>query len=151
MRNTRLARSMAPISSVAASPMRRPHAYITVRHVRWIGLRMQLSRCRTCSSNSASGSRFCRGEAILFSPEQPPHAFKRMAIEETQPVLVDLERAAGCPALAQAEQVAPHLFLAELVRRTPVMRSQLAYRLDVDLLRPEGQPGQRHVLDHPRT
>jgi hypothetical protein len=46
-----------------------------------------------------------------------------MAIEETQSVLAGLERAAGRPALAQAEQVSPHLFLVELIRRAPVMRS----------------------------
>jgi hypothetical protein len=31
------------------------------------------------------------------------------------------------------------------------MRSQSVHRLDVEVLRPPGKPGQDHVLDHPRT
>src|SRR5271166_289601 len=112
---------------------------------------MLLSRCRTCSSDSASGSRFCRGEAILFSPEQSPRTAERIAVKETQAVLAGLEGAACHPSLAQAEQVAPDLFLAELIGRAPVMRSQPAYCLDVDLPRSLSQPGQDHVLDYPRT
>src|SRR5271169_4025221 len=47
MRKTWLARSTALTSSVAASLMRRPHAYMTARHVLWTGLRMPPSSCRT--------------------------------------------------------------------------------------------------------
>jgi hypothetical protein len=74
-----------------------------------------------------------------------------MMIQEPQPILADFERAAGRAVLAQAEQVGPYFLFAELVRRAPVMRRQLANRLDVDLLRSSSQPGQGHVLDHPRT
>src|SRR3954453_668676 len=74
-----------------------------------------------------------------------------MMIQEPQPILADLERAAGRAVLAQAKPVGPYLFLAELVRRTSIMRRQLADRLDVELLRSSSQPGQDHVLDHPRT
>src|SRR6185436_20920453 len=102
-------------------------------------------------SDSASGSRFCRGEAILFFPEQPPGAAKRVAIEETQTVLSGLECAARHAALTQVKQVGPHLLLAQLIRRAAVMRSQPAHRLDVDFLRPDSQSGQGHVLNHPRT
>jgi hypothetical protein len=61
------------------------------------------------------------------------------------------EGAASHPLLAQAEQVAPHLFLAEQVGRAVVMRSQPTHRLYVDLLRSPSQSGQDHVIDHPRT
>src|SRR5271165_3439704 len=44
MRNTWLARSMALTSSVVASLMRGPHAYMTARHVLWTGLRIPLRR-----------------------------------------------------------------------------------------------------------
>jgi hypothetical protein len=47
MCNTWLARSTALISSLEASLMRRPHAYMTARHVLWIGLRMLPSSRRT--------------------------------------------------------------------------------------------------------
>jgi hypothetical protein len=47
IRNTWLARSTAPISSVVASLMRRPQAYMTARQVLWVGLRIPLSRRRT--------------------------------------------------------------------------------------------------------
>src|SRR2546421_5843486 len=90
------------------------------------------------------------GRRSFFPPNQPPHALKRVAIEETQPVLADLERAAGRSVLAQAKQIRAHVFLAELVRRTSVMRCQSPHRLDVDCLRPGNQPSQGHVLDHPR-
>jgi hypothetical protein len=53
-------------------------------------------------------------------------------IEKAQPVLAGLEGAAGRPALAQAEQIAPHVLLAELIRRAAVMRRQPADRPDVD-------------------
>jgi hypothetical protein len=72
-------------------------------------------------------------------------------IEKAQAVLAGLEGAARRAALAQAEQIGPHLLLAELVRRAVVMRRQPAYRLDVDIPRSLGQTGQDHVLDHPRT
>src|SRR4051794_28126050 len=74
-----------------------------------------------------------------------------MAVEETQAILAGLEGAARNPSLAQVEQVAPYLFLAELIRRAAVMRSQPVHRLGVDSLRPESQPGQGHVLDHPHA
>src|SRR5271165_2294518 len=151
IRNTWLARSTAPTSNVVASLMRRPHAYMTARHVLWTGLRMPPRRCRTCSSDSASGSRFCRGEAILFFPEQPPGTVERVVVEEAKAVLTGLEGAACHALLAQAEQVTPHLFLAELIGRAAVMRGQPAYCLDVDLPRSLSQPGQGHILDHPRT
>src|SRR4051812_572526 len=83
----------------------------------------------------------------LFFPEQPPGTAERMAVEETQAILAGLEGAARNPSLAQVEQVAPYLFLAELIRRAAVMRSQPVHRLGVDSLRPESQPGQGHVLD----
>ena len=101
MCSTARARSTALISRVVASPMRRPHEYTVARQVRWIGLRMPLSRRRICSSESASGSRFCRGEEILFPPEQSPDAAQRVAVEELQSVSSDLERAARHAALAQ--------------------------------------------------
>src|SRR3954468_10726861 len=88
------------------------------------------------------------GAVILFFPEQSPHALKRVTIQKTEPVLADLERAAGRSVLAQAKQVGAHFFLAELVRRTSVMRRQPPYCLDVDCLRPGSQPSQGHVLDH---
>src|SRR3954462_11061605 len=66
-------------------------------------------------------------------------------------MLADFERAAGCAVLAQAKQVGSYFLLAELVRRTAIMRRQLADRLDVERLRSSSQPGQGHVLDHPRT
>src|SRR3954452_17719994 len=74
-----------------------------------------------------------------------------MAIEEPQPVLADFERAAGRAVLAQAKQVGPYLFFAELLGRAPVMRRQLVDRLNVALLRSSSQPSQGHVLDHPCT
>src|SRR5271157_1846068 len=74
-----------------------------------------------------------------------------MAIEETQAILTGLEGAACHSSLPQAEQVAPHFFIAELVGRAAVMRGQSAHRLDVDLLRSLSQSGQGHVLDHPHT
>src|SRR5258708_2537134 len=112
---------------------------------------MPLSRCRTWSSDNASGSRFCRGEAILFPPEQPPGTAERVLVIETKAVMTGLEGAACHPSLAQAEQVAPHLFLAEQIGRAVVMRGQPAHRLNVELSRSLSQPGQDHVLDHPRT
>ena len=39
----------------------------------------------------------------------------------------------------------------ESCTKAVVMRSQPAHRLDVELLRPRSQPGQDHVLDHPRA
>src|SRR4051794_34641690 len=74
-----------------------------------------------------------------------------MAVEETQAILAGLEGAARNPSLAQVEQVAPYLFLAELIRRAAVMRSQPVHRLGVDSLRPESQPGQGLVLDPPHA
>jgi len=74
-----------------------------------------------------------------------------MLVEETQAVMTGLEGAAGHSSLAQAEQVAPHLFLAEQVGRAAVMRRQPAHRLDVELPRPFSQSGRDHVIDHPRT
>ena len=47
MRTTWLARSTEATSSVVASLIRRPHAYMTARHVLWTGLRIPLSRWRT--------------------------------------------------------------------------------------------------------
>ena len=47
MRRTWLARSTAPTPSVVASLMRRPHAYMTARHVLWTGLRIPPSKRRT--------------------------------------------------------------------------------------------------------
>src|SRR5271165_4859032 len=61
------------------------------------------------------GSRVCRGEAILFFPEQLPATAERVLVEETQPVMTGLEGAACHASLAQAEQVAPHLFLTEQI------------------------------------
>jgi hypothetical protein len=112
---------------------------------------MALSRLRTCSSDSASGSRFCRGEAILFFPEQRPTMAERVLIEKAQAVVAGLEGATGCPALAQAEQIGPHFLFAELIGRAAVMRRQPAYRVDVDAPCALSQTGQDHVLDHPRT
>src|ERR1700692_4659602 len=112
---------------------------------------MPLSRCRTCSSDNASGSRFCRGEAILFSPEQLPGTAERVLVVETESVMTGLEGAASHPSLTQGEQVAPNLFLAEQIRRAAVVRGQPTHRMNVELPSSPSQPGQDHVLDHPRT
>src|SRR3984885_15470978 len=74
-----------------------------------------------------------------------------MVKEETQAILTGLEGAACYASLPQPEQVAPHLFLAELGGGSAVMRGQSTHRLDVDLLRSLSQSGQGHVLYHPRT
>ena len=76
--------------------------------------------------DSASGSRFCRGEAILFFPKQPPGMAERVVIEKAQAVLSGLEGAACNPSLAQVEQVGPNLFLAELIGRAAIMRGKAA-------------------------
>src|SRR3984885_14003869 len=65
--------------------------------------------------------------------------------------MTGLEGAAGHASLAQAEQVAPHLILTELIGWATVMCGQLAHRRDVELPRPFSQSGQDHVIDHPRT
>jgi hypothetical protein len=54
--------------------------------------------------------------AILFFPEQVPGPAERVAEEELQPVVRDLEGAARDPALAQGKQIGADLLFTELVR-----------------------------------
>ena len=99
-RSTWLARSTALICSLVASLMRRPHAYMVARHVLWMGLRIALSSSLTCSSDSAFGSRFWRGEASLFFPEQRPAPSERVLVEKAKAEPAGLKGAACHPALA---------------------------------------------------
>ena len=99
--------------------------YMRARQVRWTGLRKPTSRCRACSSVSHSGSRFCRGRAILFFPKQRPNPVERLAEEEPQPGASNLEGAARRTAPAQVQQVGPDLLLAQLIRRTPMKVASL--------------------------
>ena len=63
----------------------------------------------TCTSFSANDA---TADLIVI-----PASAERMAVEETQAILAGLEGAARNPSLAQVEQVAPYLLLAELIRR----------------------------------
>src|SRR5271168_1176885 len=84
----------------------------------------------------------------FFFLKQRPVAIQRPAIEELDAALIGPERAERDPALTQTEQVAPYLFLAQLIRRTAVVRGQPTDRVDVDGLRRSRQPRRLHVFDH---
>src|SRR6202161_351022 len=84
----------------------------------------------------------------FFFLKQRPVALQRPAIEELDAALIGPERAERDPALTQTEQVAPYLFLAQLIRRTAVVRGQPTDRIDVDGLRCSRQPRRLHVFDH---
>src|ERR1700677_4614268 len=84
----------------------------------------------------------------FFFLKQRPVAIQRPAIEELDAALIGPERAERDPALTQTEQVAPYLFLAQLIRRTAVVRGQPTDRVDVDGLRRSRQPRRLHVFNH---
>src|SRR5271167_470760 len=63
-------------------------------------------------------------------------------------LVIGLERAERDAAFAQPKQVAAHLCLAQLIRRTAVSRGQPTDRVDVDGLRSGRQTGRLHVFDH---
>jgi hypothetical protein len=50
--------------------------------------------------------------------KQRPVAIKRAPVEELDAAVMGLERAERDAALTQTKQVATHLFLAQLIRRT---------------------------------
>ena len=125
---------MAPISKVAASLMRKPQAYMRARQALWTGILTPPSNARTCSSDRTAGSRVVWAGEFFFL-KQRPVAIQRPAIEELDAALIGPERAERDPALTQTEQIAPYLFLAQLIRRTAVVRGQPTDRVDVDGLR----------------
>src|SRR5271154_4332035 len=84
----------------------------------------------------------------FFFLKQRPVAIQRPAIEELDAALIGPERAERDPVLTQTEQVAPYLFLAQMIRRTAVVRGQPTDRVDVDGLRRSRQPRRLHVFDH---
>jgi hypothetical protein len=65
--------------------------------------------------------------------------------------VVGLEGAECHTPLTQAEQIAAHLFLAQFVRRTSVMRGQIMNRDQVKGLGSGCQPSRPHVFDHTPT
>jgi hypothetical protein len=103
---------------------------------------------RTSAWERVCGRRFCFGSRIFF--KQPPILAQRIPVKELDAVVAGLEAAPGAP-LADSKQILPDLFLAQQLRRLPVMLGQAADRLEIDLLRRHRQPGQLHVLDHART
>ena len=105
------------------------------------------SSARTCSSDRTSGRRSCLGGRILFL-KQRPIAIERPAVEELDAAVIDLERAERDAALPKAKQVAAHLFLGQSIRRTAVVASQAADRVDVDGLGSRRQPRRLHVFNH---
>src|ERR1700752_841417 len=105
------------------------------------------SSARTCSSDRTSGRRSCLGGRVLFL-KQRPIAIERPAVEELDTAVIDLERAERDAALPKAKQVAAHLFLGQSIRRTAVVASQAADRVDVDGLGSRRQPRRLHVFDH---
>ena len=105
------------------------------------------SSARTCSSDRTSGRRSCLGGRILFL-KQRPIAIERPAVEELDTAVIDLERAERDAALPKAKQVAAHLFLGQSIRRTAVVASQAADRVDVDGLGSRRQPRRFHVFNH---
>src|ERR1700683_426130 len=76
----------------------------------------------------------------FFFLKQRPVAIQRPAIKELDAALIGPERAERDPAVTQTEQVAPYLFLAQLIRRTAVVRGQPTDRVDVDGLRRSRPP-----------
>src|SRR5580692_10254697 len=111
----RLARSMARTSRVVASLMRRPHAYVTARHVLWTGFADTAEEMTDLIVRQRVRQPLLPWRGDLFFPEQSPGPTERMAVEETQAVLTGFEGAACHPSLAQTEQVASHLFLTQLI------------------------------------
>src|ERR1051325_8498053 len=142
---------MAPTSSVAASPMRKPQAYMTAKQILWVGFLTRRSRLRTCSSVGATGKRFCRGGGAVFFREQRPPAVERVAVEKLNAMLIVLEGSTRDPAVTQGDQVGPNLFLAQRIGRAPIMRRQPPHRRDIATLRPQPQSHQLHVFDHALT
>ena len=60
----------------------------------------------------------------FFFLKQRPVAIQRPAVEELDAAVIGAERAERDPALTQPKQVAPYLVLAQLIRRTTVVRGQ---------------------------
>src|SRR5262249_42344099 len=53
--------------------------------------------------------------------------------------------------ISQMQEIGAHLRLAQQIGRTHVVSCQPADGLDVNVLRPRHEAGQRHVLDHTLT
>src|ERR1700722_7179188 len=84
----------------------------------------------------------------FFFLKQRPVAIQRPAVEELDAAVIGAERAECDPALTQPKQVAPYLVLAQLIRRTTVVRGQPTDRVDVDGLGSRRQPRRFHVFNH---
>ena len=65
--------------------------------------------------------------------------------------MVGLEGAECHAPLTQAEQIGAHLFLAQFVGWTTVMRGQITNRVQVKGLGSGCQPSRPHVFDHTLT
>ena len=66
IRRSRLALSTLAISTVAASPMRRPQAYMSAKQVLWMGFLTQPRSARISASDSTAGRRCFLGRADSF-------------------------------------------------------------------------------------
>src|SRR5262245_52352185 len=151
-RSSPLALSMSPTSTLAASPMRRPQAYISRKDARWIGLRTCPRMARASSWVSTVGRRCLRGGRTRFLGEQRPVAIERTRIEEADAAVIGLEGPACATALiAQMQEIGAHLLLAEQVGRALVVGREPADCLDVDVPGPLGKAGKAHVIEHTLT
>jgi hypothetical protein len=119
---------MAPISSVVAPLMRRPQAYMTRGTSCGLGCGGRRAAGGPDRPTVASGGRFCRGEAILFPRTAPRHG-RACAGRRSEGRNDWLEGAACYPSLAQLEQIAPNLVLAEQIGRAAATRRLERIRL----------------------
>jgi hypothetical protein len=65
--------------------------------------------------------------------------------------MISLEGAERQTSLAQAEEPGTHFCLAQLIRRSAIMRRQTMHRIQIESLGSRGQAGCPHVLNHSRT
>ena len=89
----------------------------------------------------------CQGHS-LFSPR---FWTVSPAIEELDAAVIGLEGAECQAAITQAKQIAAHLFLAQQIRRAPIVSGEAANCVEVDGLGSRSQPRQRHVFGHPQV
>jgi len=89
--------------------------------------------------------------AIFCMPITPAlrSAVQRLTVEELDAAVIGFERAERDAALTQPKQVPAPVCLAQLIRRTAVVRGKTTDRVDVDGPRRRRQPGRLHVSDHP--
>jgi hypothetical protein len=74
-----------------------------------------------------------------------------MAAEKLDPVMVRFESSPSYASLSQADKIRPNFLLAQFRRRTSVMGSEPALRINVNHLGARRQSGEFHVFDHSYT